>query len=398
MKKGYTMFDYLEWRGDLTFRKSPLNEVDNLIFSMSTYLHYEGIVPPLGDTGAISFPDAVTAFMKRPKEERYLGLIVPKETEFLAVAAADSARFHHVTLSHFENFIDEKNETQFSAVTFRLPDGTLFVAFRGTDDTVVGWKEDVNLAYMDSVPAEKLAVRYLETVAKDSHAHIYLGGHSKGGHLALYAASHAAPDIRSRIVRAYNNDGPGFAPKIIESENFCSMAGKLITFIPQSSIVGELLHHDDHFHIIKSDKKGLLQHDPFSWEVHGSSFVYLKDRSRFGKRTARGTRVWLDQHDLCDRSFLVNTLFSLIDATKYKTLTAISQNRFRAFTEAHKALRRLSHTDRLRFLTLSIDLLAEFRIPPTHTAEAEKIAAHPTESIGAAPPKSKVKNRKGSKS
>ncbi len=391
MKKGYTMFDYLEWRGDLTFRKAPLNEIDSLIFSMTAYLHFEGIVPPLGENSSISFSDAIRAFLSKSEKERYLGVIVPKETEFLAASAAESSRFHDVMLSHFENVIEEETETQFSALTFRLPDGTLFVAFRGTDDSVVGWKEDMNLSYMDHVPAQKMAVRYLEKIADGTHGRIFLGGHSKGGHLALYAAVHASPDVRVRIVKAFSNDGPGFSEAVISSENYRLMAGKLVTFIPQSSIVGELLYHDDHFHIIKSDKKGLLQHDPFSWEVHGSSFVYLKDRSRFGKRTARGTRAWLNSHTISDRTFLTKTLFSLIDASKYKTLTDLSKNRFRAFAAAHKALRRLSRADRLRFLTLSIELLAEFRIPPTQQSAPHLASAH-TESIDARAASKNAKN------
>ena len=349
MKKFYTVFDYLEWRGDLTFSKSPLNEVDSLILSMCVFLNFSGIVPSFGSDETITLPDAVERFCKMPESFRDFGVLVPGETQTLASVASHCARFRGIRLSNFVNRVDEKREMQFCAVTYHLPDGSLFIAFRGTDDTLVGWKEDMDLSYRDYIPAQAEAVSYTEHICELYPGKVRLAGHSKGGNLALYTAVHARHEVRDRLVMAYSHDGPGFQRHILESDRYREMQEKLITFIPQSSIVGVVLDHDDHYHIISSAGSRLFQHDPFSWEIHGTSFVYLRERSGFGKRTARAIRAWLAALTNSERAFFAETFYRLLQASHKKTLSDINRDRLRTMKAAHKELRKLDASDRSRF-------------------------------------------------
>ena len=349
MKKFYTVFDYLEWRGDLSFSKSPLNEVDSLILSMCAFINFAGIVPSYGNDETISFPEAIECFSKMPESFRAFGVLIPRETEKLALIGSTCARFRNVRLSNFVNRVDEKREMQFSAITYHFPDGSLLIAFRGTDDTLIGWKEDMDLSYRDYIPAQAEAVAYTEHICEVYPGKLRLAGHSKGGNLALYTAVHARHEVRERLVMAYSHDGPGFQRHILESERYREMQEKLITFIPQSSIVGVVLDHDEHYHIISSAGSRLFQHDPFSWEIHGTAFVYLRERSGFGKRTARAVRNWLAALNNDDRAFFTQTFYRLLQASRKKTLTDINKDRLRCMLAAHKELRKLESADRSRF-------------------------------------------------
>lgn len=349
MKKIYTVFDYLEWRGDLTLRQSPMNEVDNLILSMCVFINCHGIVPPYGENRSVFFPEAVYTFTKMPEDFRAFGLLIPGETEKLAVLASHCARFRDVRLSDFVNTVDEETETQFCAMTYHMPDGSLFVAFRGTDDTLVGWKEDMNLSFCDKVPAQEAAVRYVENIASRYPGGIRLGGHSKGGNLSIYAAVHANAAVRDRVIMAYSNDGPGFMSGVLQSEAYRTMQKKLITFIPQSSLVGAILDHDEHYHIIRSSGNGVMQHDPFSWEVHGTSFVYLPERSSFGKRSARAARAWIADMSLDDRAFFADTVYKILRADGARTVSDFGRDKLRAIGTANRAYRRLDPATRTRF-------------------------------------------------
>lgn len=397
MKKIYTVFDYLEWRGDLTFSKSPLNEVDSLILSMCAFINFAGIVPSFGREETIGFPEAIERFSKMPETFRRFGVLIPRETETLATVAAHCARFRGIRLSNFVNRVDEKREMQFCAVTYHLPDGSLFIAFRGTDDTLVGWKEDMDLSYRDYIPAQAEAVSYTEHVCESYPGKLRLGGHSKGGNLAIYTAVHARNEVRERLVMAYSHDGPGFQRHILESDRYREMQAKLITFIPQSSIVGVALDHDEHYHIISSAGSRLLQHDPFSWEIHGTSFVYLRERSGFGKRTARAVRNWLVSLNNEDRAFFTETFYRLLQASRKKTLTDINNDRLRTMLAAHKELRKLESKDRSRFHGILKQLVANLnrrdpkpsQIPLAAGAEDDTI---PT--VGAGKPS---RNDKGTK-
>ena len=212
-------------------------------------------------------------------------------------------------------------------MTFILPDNTLFVAFRGTDDTLVGWREDFNLSFMHPGPGQLMAVDYLTEIASVYGGRIRTGGHSKGGHLAVYAATFSPKAVRDRVITAYSNDGPGFVREVIESAEFREMSDRICTFVPQASIIGMLLEHKEDYVVIEStvsNLNGLRQHDPFSWSVVGPSFVHLDGLSREGRRTDEVIDRWLEGVSPEDRRRFTETVFGLLEATGAKTLSDLS--------------------------------------------------------------------------
>ena len=336
--------DYLDWRGDLTFSASPFCEVDNLIFSMLAFIDYGGIVPetPLGMPVKLS--DCLTAHRRKHPGGEEFGQSIPEINNDLFAKAAQSVRFSDVYVTGYRFRLEEEEHLQFAAVSFILPDDTIFAAFRGTDDTLVGWHEDFNLSFTCPVMSQRLAVEYLGEIAAVHRGKIRTGGHSKGGNLAVFAAVFAEKNVRDRIITAYSNDGPGFLPEIIESEQFREMTPKIVTIVPQSSVIGMLLEHSEDFTVIESelpDSEGLFQHDPFSWTVKGPSFVHLDDLSKQGKRHNAVLSRWLSGITKEERRQFTETLFGLLQATGAKTLTELSTDQFARFSAAMKSFREL---------------------------------------------------------
>ena len=269
------ILEYLDWRGDLTLLERPFNEVDNLILAEICYLDFSGFVPAGFQTQQVTLLDAASAYFAAHPETN-MGVLVPDQIPVLVEHAAKTARFSDVRLLGYVNRIDEETQTQFSALTMLLPDGSAYVAFRGTDDTIVGWKEDFNMAFTPEIPAQKYAAEYLRQVSGAlPFRPLLVGGHSKGGNLAVYAAVFCGQDVQNRILAVYNNDGPGFYSSLLSLPEHKPVAGKITTLLPESSVVGMLLEHEEAYQVVRSTQVGLMQHDGFSWQVKGERFEHL---------------------------------------------------------------------------------------------------------------------------
>ena len=261
---------------------------------------------------------------------------------------------------------------QFGALTFRLSDGSLFVAYRGTDDTIVGWKEDFNMTFLSHVPAQERAAAYLNDIAARHMGPIRTGGHSKGGNLAIWAAVHCNAAVRGRILRAYSNDGPGFTAEMLASEAYQGMRDRCINYVPQSSLVGMLMEHDDNYQIIYSDKSGLMQHDPYSWAVWRNRYLYLEERSAFGEQSDAAIRKWLGSMTAEEKRELVGDLFYVLESTGAKTLTELSRNKKDVVKSMVKTLADMEKPRRKRINRLLTRLFAagvESAAPETELME-----------------------------
>ena len=316
------ILDYIAWRGDLSFRFSPLNPVDNIIFSQLSYLPFTGIIPGPKDGEGISMGQAAEIFAVRLRDNALQGDVLFKDDAALIEALGKSHRFKDCELHSFVNYVDAEQEKQFSALCINIGVYT-FVAYRGTDISLVGWKEDLNMCFSDTVPAQLEATAYLEEVAARKRGMMYLGGHSKGGNLAVYAASSCNRKIRRRVIRIYNNDAPGFHRNLIASEGFRKIRSRIYSFIPQFSVVGMLFHQGCDYQVVKSSSTGLLQHDLYSWEVIRNNLVLLDKISRESDFINKTIKEWLGGVDYEKRQQFIDALYTILSAAQVENITEL---------------------------------------------------------------------------
>ena len=335
------ILEYLDWRGDLTLSERPFNEVDNLILAEICYLDFSGFVPAGFQTQQVTLLDAASAYFAAHPETN-MGVLVPDQIPVLVEHAAKTARFSDVRLLGYVNRIDEETQTQFSALTMLLPDGSAYVAFRGTDDTIVGWKEDFNMAFTPEIPAQKYAAEYLRQVSGAlPFRPLLVGGHSKGGNLAVYAAVFCGQDVQNRILAVYNNDGPGFYSSLLSLPEHKPVAGKITTLLPESSVVGMLLEHEEAYQVVRSTQVGLMQHDGFSWQVLSTQFVHLSGLTEGGRIVDSALRDFVRGLDQEQRIRFVDALFEVLTCTNAETLTDLKDGGFRTAYSMLKTVRSL---------------------------------------------------------
>lgn len=301
-----TIKKYIDYYKDITFEEIPFNDVDNVIFSIITYLDFSNIITKKNTIKEIG--EKYFADLDR-KELKNKPLIVRKTIDTFE-NLYNGKRYGNIKLSDYVKVIDD--EKQFGAMIYHLSNNTIYVAFQGTDDSIVGWKEDFELVYKFPVPAQKMAINYINNRVKFYTKNVIVGGHSKGGNLAMTAAMYARPYIKRKIIKIYNNDGPGFRKKQFESKAYQEISSKLTTFIPEESIVGLLLRHSDNYIPIKSGSKGFFQHNPNNWCCYGP--VLTKGKiSEESKNIEEKLLNWLDLHDDETREKIVKTIFEIFE-------------------------------------------------------------------------------------
>lgn len=372
-----SILDYIDWRGDLPVsRHVPFNEADNLILTQFSFADFSGIAEESCLRQSVTLHDAVARCLARPEARAArLGVLIPNTLMPLLEKAAASVRFGGMRLLRFENRIDEEQEMQFAALCIAVGDGSYYISFRGTDDTLVGWKENFNMGFMDSVPAQRLAVRYVEDAARRLHGKLRLGGHSKGGNLALYAASHVSSRVRRRIIAVYNNDGPGFGKSIAQTEGFAAIAPRVLTVVPQSSVVGLLLEHGQVDKIVRSTGDGVWQHDPYTWEVCGDHFVQADALSPESLRLEKTLKAWVADLTVEQRRDMVEALYKVFTVNRAKTLTDIASDKL----DFLRSLGRLdARTRDIIFSTGKLLLKERLRVSQEEKAQAREEKTHKT--------------------
>lgn len=336
-----TIIDYLKEYADVSLADEPMNDVDSLALCQFSYLKFDGLVPSVTENArAVSLqqlyehPD----YEKLYGDERY-----EKENRALFEAMRRCARFRNMKLNCYINIIENQAdfETQFSAVTFLLEDGTMYVAYRGTDETIVGWKEDFNMAFLSPVPGQEFAIKYLNMVTERLPRDFYIGGHSKGGNLAVYAAMNCDPSVQERIIKIYSMDGPGFRPEVLERCDFSRIEDRTCKILPHSSLVGMLFEKDIRYQVVESRTFGLAQHNPFTWLVRDGHFETVSDiyeTRRFMDDTLNEWILSLDEKSL--RTF-VDTLFQVLSASESDNLIDFTANLKRSLTGVLGAMKDL---------------------------------------------------------
>ncbi len=313
---------YVREKGHLAFDELGFNEVDSLILSELSYLDFSCC------TGG---PVAFAMTIGRLKEAGFhagcpSNDYSPDRCAELFDALSESRRFRDVGVDFYVNEIDADEEKQFSAVTFRLSPRLHYIAYRGTDNTFVGWKEDLNMSFLEDIPAQKSALAYLERMAERMRSTWILGGHSKGGNLAVYAAMSAPPKVQKDVALVYDHDGPGFLDRVLRRPGFQVIRNRIYKTVPESAVVGLLLAEHEDYTVVESDARAIMQHDPFSWQVEDGDFVRAKDTDVLSKTTDRTLNNWLSTMDDETRRTFVDALYALIQATGATTLPELTEN------------------------------------------------------------------------
>lgn len=322
--------------GELSLIERPFDALDALILSQLVYLPMEGYLDRGESRTVAQAWDFLSTHVCPDEMDRF-----QKKRCLLFERCAGLKRYRNWEMRGYVNHIDREAETQFCACTFVLPESWRVIAFRGTDLTIAGWKEDLNMAYM-TVPAQREAEAYVTQAAQEGGAPLLLCGHSKGGNLALYAGSAAEGGLQEDIRRIYTFDGPGVDQKTLEGAGYRSISARVESYIPQSSVVGVLLHYHPAYTVVKSDAYGILQHDALTWQVEAGDFVRLSGLDAVGSITDETMNEWLAQMDLEERRLLVDTLYRVVDAADAELVTDLSDDWLTSIGKMLEAIRSLT--------------------------------------------------------
>ena len=345
-----TIIEYIKEYGDYTFLEKPMNDVDSLALCQFCYLKFDGMVPLVTENRKSVTMQELMAhedYEKLYADERF-----EKNNRALFEAMIHSRRFKTLKMNCYINIVETEWETQFSAITFILEDGTMYIAYRGTDETIVGWKEDFNMAFQSPVPGQAYAVKYLNMVTGKLHNQFYLGGHSKGGNLAIYAALNCSEQVRERIVKIYSMDGPGFRREVMEGCQYEQIADKIVKILPHSSLIGMLFETSPRVKVVESKTFGLLQHDPYTWLIKEDDFVCVKGLYKSRRYSNETLNQWLESLDENQRRIFVDTLYQVVSASKAENLIELSADWKKSMNGMISALKEVDDETRQALRTI----------------------------------------------
>ncbi len=319
--------DYLEWRGDLIFAERPFNDADNLVVSCIAYLDLGGIVPSPSDGGSVSVREACAAFLERAGGDDvspWVRSLATIDARFVRALGA-SARFGDARLSAYVDLVDDQRTLQFSAICCELGDARSYVAFRGTDNTLVGWKEDFMLSFTVT-SAQKAAALYLVSQAlraRDEGRRLYVGGHSKGGLLAAYAAAVLPEALRGIVDTVWSDDGPGMASEACPVRARDVYGDRFVHAVPAYDIVGSLFDDGTPKLVVRSDAEGAMQHDPMSWQADAGGLVRAEGLEPDSVRLSAALAGWLGGVEPGERERICDELFDVLQAGGATTLDEV---------------------------------------------------------------------------
>ncbi len=321
------MITYARLYQDIPFTSKSFTDIDALILAQMSYYIYNA-----SSSGKNAFSHPVSHFLVGNPQELITGMLTADDDHVLIELLKQGGRHGDLKVANHVDIFDKDTLQQFSATTYRIKRGEYYIAFRGTDNTIIGWQEDFNLSFLSEIPSQKSAVQYALEMMKRYRGHFYFGGHSKGGNLAVYAAAMLPPKMQRRVTRIYNFDGPGFSEDFYHREEYLKIRDFVYKYIPQSSIIGLLLEKEKNYMVIESSAANILQHNPYSWIVLNDRFQFLDSIDSSALLWKTSIDHWLAEMDLNERRIVVETLFGIISstgATCFSEMTEPSQERIK---------------------------------------------------------------------
>lgn len=337
------IIDYVKKYGNLSFEEKEFNEIDSLILCELSYCRFEYFIPSIFSNEPYK---TINNIIK--KEENINALIkstlVPKKNKKLIDALKSKKRFKDIKIGEYWSVFDEKSENQFFALTFFLPNGSMYICFRGTDITLLGWREDFNMSFLKTNICQKESEEYTKYILKKYPDRMfYLGGHSKGGNLAFYIALRLKKEHLPYLLMSYSHDGPGFIDVVKSTFAFHieEIKDKLNKTVPYNSIVGFLLDGYKYSNVVKASSFSIFQHDPFNWQIDKEGqFIYLPQRSSLSIKKEKAMDEWLSSLNMLQRQFLTNFIFSSLGGNDLtiKQMSKYSLRIIKTFIKNYKIL------------------------------------------------------------
>lgn len=364
IERNENVITYVRMRGDLSFVKDPFNDVDALIFTLLSYFDFYGIVPDNGrevsivnaynnilaletsneeyEKNHIGEPDLhEEAFLMEDNKLRHTHRSLKDYERELLRLCALSHRFGKTTISYYVNELDKENVEQFCAMHFNFDTNKTFIAFRGTDDTLIGWKENFQMLTKAHVAGQVRAVSYLNETIDTSPLHFlhkyYTGGHSKGGNLAMYGCFFCNEKVIRKIKHAYSFDGPGFKDSFEDVPRYQEIKDKITTFTPKFSAIGMCMDHYRKDYTVDSFYEGMQQHDGYSWIVDGNHFLLTK-RDEESVKMEESFKSWVHSMDDAQRQEFVDVLFSVLEQAGCKNLSDFMNMNMSTFVNIVKTM------------------------------------------------------------
>ena len=336
------ILDYISWRGDLPFSNYKLNEIDKLIFMRLSYLPFANIGLHKDTTITIK---NVMERMQHISEEYY---IWPEDKRLITLLGT-SERFKNLVLSDFVEFSDKSLEKQFAAIVISLSDELKIVSFRGTDMSLIGWKEDFNMSFKANIPSQVEGVYYLNEIGnKYKDSDFILLGHSKGGNIAMYASIYCMDHIKLNIREIITADSPGLSEDILNDIKYNDVKTKIVSFIPQTSIVGRILEIRNNYTVVQSSGKGFMQHDIYTWDVGPTFLIQIKDASKESDFANNVMKEYLSKTTPEDREKFINIVFEILLSLEVETVTDIPKVLLKNTNKALKKYKNISPEDKLQ--------------------------------------------------
>lgn len=331
---------YIKEYGNISFNEKPFCDADAVALCYISYMPFCKAVSADINEEPVPFSKACRdLFAIRGYEHKPVGLVLVKKISETMMAMANCKRFYEAKLAACAECFERKPAVQFNAATLLLPDGTVVINFQGTDDTLVGWLEDFDILIEESIPSEQLAIDYIKDVAEKYEGDIIICGHSKGGFISQYAALYSQKEIRDRIKAVYNLEGPGFRTfEFIDTEAYKEILPRYKHFVPQSSLIGMMLSHDDDYTVVKSSVHlGPMEHELSTWQIEGDSLVTCNELTKAGKISDLVMYDIITQLPPEQSRAVGKILGNIVDATHQHGLLDVKDNPGASFKGAKEA-------------------------------------------------------------